>query len=84
MDHLHTGCSGPTALHTLLPCITFVAQHIPGEEGDGGHVDEDMEGRLDKTERGNSGNGVESQHISYLSRGFSMMCSLRLNFSSWS
>lgn len=34
MDHLHTRCPGPTALHTLLPGITFVAQHVPGEEGE--------------------------------------------------
>lgn len=31
MDHLHTWCPEPTALHTLLPGIAFVAQHIPRE-----------------------------------------------------
>lgn len=54
MDHLHTRCSGPTALHTLLPGITFVAQNIPGEE--------EMEVRLDKAHRGNSGDGF-STHV---------------------
>ncbi len=32
MHHLHTGRSQPTALHTLLPGIPFVAQNIPAEE----------------------------------------------------
>lgn len=85
MDHLHARCSGPTALHTLLSGITFVAQHIPGEEV--------MEVRMMKifrdgwirqTRRKQCQWCRESQHNSYLNRGFSMMCSLRLNASSWS
>ncbi len=90
MDHFHTRFSGPTALHTLLSGITFVAQHIPGEEVMEVRMMKILrEGWIRQTRRKQCGwcrefGGGESQHISYLNRGFSMMCSLRLNVSSWS